>query len=217
MTFGDSYLGSPVENFIDNLRRFPVLLPVSFGADAGDFPHLRLHNGTIWRWNRLLVGSDANGMPHLRIEHRVMPAGPTIVDMMANVALYLGAVRFLAGLSRAPELELSFAAARENFYRAARFGMEAEVDWMGGGRISLRELLREELIPMAREGLKLLGIDIVESERYLGILRGRVESGQNGAFWQKSFAARHGRDFFRLTAAYLERQRSGMPVHEWEI
>ena len=218
VTFGEGYLEqSPLESFADNLRRFPVLLPVAFTSEREQFCHLRLHNGTIWRWNRLLVGRDAAGEAHLRIEHRVMPAGPSIVDMIANAALYLGAARFLAGLRLAPEAGLPFAEAKANFYRAAREGLAAEVVWREGRCVGLRELLREELIPMAREGLRLLGLDAEEGEAYLSVIRNRVDSGQNGATWQKAYVARHGRDFFRLTAAYLEHQRSGLPVHEWEV
>jgi len=217
VTFGEGYLErSPWESFVENLRRFPVLLPVAFASELEQFCHLRLHNGTIWRWNRLLVGLEAGGA-HLRIEQRVMPAGPSLVDMIANAALYIGAVRFLAGLRRAPEADLPFAQAKANFYRAAREGLAAEVVWLDGRPVRLGQLLRDELLPMAREGLKLLGLDEEESEAYLSIVRNRVESGQTGAAWQKAFVARHGRDFFKLTAAYLEHQRSGLPVHEWEV
>jgi len=218
VTFGEDYLvQSPLESFADNLQRFPVLLPVAFDSQPEAFCHLRLHNGTVWRWNRLLVGTDTAGGPHLRIEQRVMPAGPTIVDMIANAALYLGAARFLAGLAHAPEADLPFAQAKANFYQAARKGLSAELVWLNGRSIGLRELLREELLPMAREGLTLLGLDEAESESYLSVIRNRVDSGQNGAAWQKAFVAKYGRDFFQLTAAYLEHQRSGVPVHEWAV
>ncbi len=218
VTFGGAYLQeSPLEIFADNLRRFPVLLPIEFASEDAQFCHLRLHNGTIWRWNRLLVGADAAGTPHLRIEHRVMPAGPSLADMIANAALYMGAACFLAGQSVPPEAGLPFAAAKDNFYRAARDGLAAEISWLDGRPASLRELLREELIPMARQGLKQLGIDDGESQHYLSIIRNRVDSGQNGAAWQKAFVAKHGRDFFLLTEAYLEHQRGGKPVHEWDV
>lgn len=218
VTFGEAYLEqSPWESFADNLRRFPVLLPVAFDAEEEAFCHLRLHNGTIWRWNRLLVGGDAAGKAHLRIEQRVMPAGPSLADMIANAALYLGAARFLAGLRQAPEADLPFAQAKANFYRAAREGLAADVVWLDGRPAKLRDLLLDELLPMAREGLRLLGVDAEEASAYLSIIRNRVASGQNGAAWQKAFVARHGRDFFKLTAAYLEHQRSGLPVHEWDI
>lgn len=218
VTFGAAYIDqSPWEIFADNVQRFPVLLPVAFAAEDEQLCHLRLHNGTIWRWNRLLVGQDGQGVPHLRIEHRVMPAGPSLVDMIANAALYFGAARYLADLARPPELGLPFAEACANFYSAARQGLSAQVTWLDGKPVNLRTLLREELVPMAREGLGRLGIAEAERTRYLSIIQDRVDSGQNGAAWQQAFVAKHGRDFFRLTEAYLLRQRGGRPVHEWDV
>jgi gamma-glutamyl:cysteine ligase YbdK (ATP-grasp superfamily) len=156
-------------------------------------------------------------MPHLRVEHRVMPAGPSIVDMISNAAVYLGASRFLAGLRRPPEADLPFAQARENFYQAARHGMDARIVWLDGRDVDVRTLLLDEILHMAREGLLLLGADEDDIERYLAIAQTRVRSGQNGAAWQRAHVDRYGRDFFRLTADYLEHQRSAMPVHEWPV
>lgn len=115
-TFGSGYLQhSPMEIFSQNERIYPVLLPSRFDEDAQHFLHLRLQNGTIWRWNRLLVGFDEKKTPHLRIEHRVMPAGPSIVDMLANAAVYLGAVRFLACLRQPPEQDCPSSSAERIF------------------------------------------------------------------------------------------------------
>lgn len=146
-----------------------------------------------------------------------MPAGPTILDMMTNAAVYAGAARVLAGLRRAPERDLAFEDARNNFYRAAADGLDARVVWLDGRRVELAALLRDELLPMADAGLRLLGIDDADRERYLDVAHARVRSRQTGAAWQRSWCARHGRDWLRLSAAYLEHQRSGAPVHEWSI
>jgi hypothetical protein len=217
VTFGSGYLQrSASECFRENLERFPVLLPILFEDGAAALRHLRLHNGTIWRWNRLLIGFDGAAVPHLRVEHRVMPAGPSIVDMISNAAVYLGASRFLAGLHRAPEADLPFAQARDNFYLAARQGLDAHLVWLDGREVEVRTLLLDEILPMAREGLLLLGADEDDSERYLSVARMRVRTGQNGAAWQRAHLDKYG-DFFRLTADYLEHQRSAMPVHEWPI
>jgi gamma-glutamyl:cysteine ligase YbdK (ATP-grasp superfamily) len=190
---------------------------MEFADGASRLRHLRLHNGTIWRWNRVLIGFDEAGTPSLRIEHRVLPAGPTISDMIANAAVYVGAARFLASLRDAPEAEIDFATARDNFYRAAREGLDARIRWLGGVEMTARELVAEELVHMARDGLVLLGIDRDDADRYLELIRARVHAGQNGASWQRQFVSKHGEDFFRLTAEYLARQRSGIPVHEWPI
>jgi gamma-glutamyl:cysteine ligase YbdK (ATP-grasp superfamily) len=218
VTFGSGYLtGGPLEYFRENLERYPALLPMELDQGEQRLRHLRLHNGTIWRWNRLLLGFDESGIPHLRIEHRVLPAGPTIADMLAGAAVYFGAARFLAGLRVPPESDLPFETARDNLYRAARDGLGAELDWLGGTRVRARELLAEELIHMAREGLILLGVDRDDAHRYLDLVRARVRSEQNGALWQRARVDKHGGDVFRMTADYLEQQRSAMPVHEWPV
>jgi hypothetical protein len=218
VTFGSGYLeDSPLQCYLENRDRYPVLLPIGYDEPAERFRHLRLHNGTIWRWNRMLLGFDDVAVPHLRVEHRVMPAGPSIVDMMANAAVYLGAARFLAGLRVPPEADLSFEQARENFYRAARDGVQARIVWLDGREVEVRALLLDEVLHMAREGLVLLGMDEDDIDRYLAVAAARVRTGQNGAAWQRAHFDAHGRDFFRLTADYLEHQRSEMPVHEWPL
>lgn len=210
--FANAYAsGDPVRLFEENLLDFPVLLPILSGDAERRFPHLRLHNGTIWRWVRLLAGFEDNGAPHVRLEQRVMPAGPSVVDMFANAAFYYGAVHALA--QRPAQLPLE--SARSNFYAAARHGLGAALDWPGGNRRSVRQVLAE-LLPLARQGLEQLGTASEVIDRYLDVVEQRIASGRNGASWQLAHHARHG-DLFRLTADYLERQRSGMPVHEWTV
>jgi len=217
VTFGERYVeDGPLEPFADNLARFVPLLPMQLEEGTSRLAHLRLHNGTIWRWNRLLVGFDGDA-PHLRIEQRCMPAGPTVRDMVANAALYVGASRILAQRPDAPERALPFALARENFYRCAREGLDAPVRWLDGRTRGVADLLEEELLPMAREGLDALGIDRGDIDLYLDVLQGRVRSRQNGAAWQRLHARTHAGDMHRLAADYLEHQRSGMPVHEWTV
>ena len=213
VTFGSSYAGPDItEIFQENLQHYPVLLPLA-GDEENTMPCLRLHNGTIWRWNRPLVGFDEDGTPHLRIEQRVMPAGPTIIDMVANAAFYYGAVNWLADSCVNPELP--FELARRNFYAAARGGMEAEFQWNGGETLSARDLLAV-LAPLAREGLRAQGVPDSLIDRYMDVVDQRIARGQNGAAWQLAHYRRHG-DVFALTADYLEHQRSGMPVDEWPI
>jgi hypothetical protein len=217
VTLGSGYLADPVALFRENVADYSVLLPTLLEDGTQRLRHLRLHNGTIWRWNRLLIGFDDAQQPSLRVEHRVMPAGPTVADMIANAAVYVGAARFLAGLQAPPEADLPFEQARENFYRASREGLAAELTWLGGARVGARELLTDEILHMAREGLILLGVDRDDAHRYLDLVRTRVRYGQNGAAWQRAYVELHGRDFFRMTAEYLAQQRTGRPVHEWPI
>ena len=216
VTFGSGYVDGGLDTVLaENLENYPPLLPLTFDEPREALRHLRLHNGTIWRWNRPLVGFDDDGTPHLRIEHRVMPAGPSMIDMIANAAFYFGTADMLADRCREAEAILPFAAARDNFYAAAKYGLDAEILWLDGRRQPVREVLAE-LLPLAREGLVRQGVGAGLIDRYLDIIHLRLASGQTGAAWQLAHHQKHG-DLFSLTAEYLEHQRSGMPVHEWPL
>lgn len=218
VTFGTGYAKeSLMECFTENLKRYPVLLPETLNEDPTYFSHLRLHNGTIWRWNRPLVGIDEKGQPHLRIEHRVMPAGPSLIDTIANAALFYGLTYMLSTDEVAPESCLSFEQAKNNFYQAARHGLSARIRWLYGKETNIRNLLMTQLIPLARIGLEKLNIDTNDIEMLIGIIEERVGLNRNGTAWQRAFVRRHGRDMQTLTVAYREYQRTGKPVHEWEL
>jgi gamma-glutamyl:cysteine ligase YbdK (ATP-grasp superfamily) len=214
--FGSGYARRGLaELFVDNRDHYPVLLPLELDEAPESLPHLRLHNGTIWRWVRPLVGSDPDGTPHLRLEHRILPAGPSPADAAANAALFYGLVRVLAEDSHPPENDLEHATARDNFYRAAKHGPEARITWRDGRQWRLARLLTERLLPAAAEGLRDWGCRSAEVEHYLGIISERLRTGQTGAAWQIGFAEASGRDFPALVAAYRRGQDADHPVHEW--
>lgn len=218
VTFGQDWLKqSPLEQFEDNVARFAPLLPLQCNELASQFPHVRLHNGTVWRWNRLLLGENHRGTPHVRLEHRVMPAGPTFIDMLANAALFYGAVHALAQQDEALESRLPFDCVRSDFYSAAQHGMEAEILGLDNQRQPVQQILLNNLLPLARSGLQQQGIDQQDIDTLLDVIRCRVSSGQTGAAWQRRYLAEHPGDFLGLTARYLEHQRQGNPVHEWDI
>jgi gamma-glutamyl:cysteine ligase YbdK (ATP-grasp superfamily) len=218
VTFGSGYVrDSILECFVENEQHYPLLLPMQFQDGLDQMSHVRLHNGTIWRWNRPLIGFDYDGMPHLRIEHRVIPGGPTIVDMIANAAMFFGLMQALMSAEVPPEQQLPFAIARDNFYAAAQHGMDAHVTWLDGQRSTVQHLLREQLLPMARQGLEQLEIDSDDINRYLGIIENRIHSGQTGSVWQRAYVERHGDDMAAMTNAYYAHQEQGAPVHEWNI
>lgn len=218
VTFGDRFeTGSLAACFTQNLARYPVLLPSLRHAAPERLSHLRLHNGTIWRWNRPLVGFDTDGTPHLRIEHRVIPAGPTIIDAFANAALFWGLVRALVDRGEADTPSITFEQARWNFYEAARYGMHCSTNWLDGRLRPLREVLIEDCIPLAAEGLAAVGIEGGHIDHFLGIIGERTASGQNGATWQRRWVARHGFDVRALTENYMQRQNTEIPVHEWDL
>jgi gamma-glutamyl:cysteine ligase YbdK (ATP-grasp superfamily) len=218
VTFGHGYVrNSLFELFRENEEHYPVLLPVALDEAPQSLSHLRLQNGTIWRWNRPLIGFDPDGRPHLRIEHRVVAAGPSVVDSVANAALFFGLVFALVEGEPRFEARLPFEHARDNLYNAARHGLAARLTWLDGKGGTAAELLRQRLLPMARDGLHAAGCDGAEIDRYLGIVEERVRSGCSGADWQLAYAARHGADFPALVRAYRGHQNSGRPVHTWPV
>ena len=218
VSFGIRYVyESVMENFTANLLRYPVLLPLLMDEPVERLAHLRLHNGTIWRWNRPLIGFDQDGAPHLRIEHRVVPAGPSIVDSVANAAFYFGLVIGLLEREERPTERLKFHRSRNNFYAAARHGLAAELAWFDIEQVAVDRLVLERLLPVARAGLGRLQVDADEIEHWLGIIRQRVESRQTGAAWQRAWVARHGHDFHALMQDYLMHQESGKAVHQWPV
>lgn len=218
VSFGTGYARDALYGFfVENRQHYPVLLPVLLDEPPERLAHLSLHNGTIWRWNRPLVGFNADGKPHLRIEHRVMAAGPTVVDIVANAAFYQGVVQGLAAQPTGAEARLPFPVAEHNFYEAARYGLAAEVVWSGGARVVLAELIERELLPLAARGLEHAGVERGEIDRYLQVIEARVRTRRTGAAWQADYVQRHGADFAAMLTAYLERQDSNTPVHSWSI
>jgi gamma-glutamyl:cysteine ligase YbdK (ATP-grasp superfamily) len=218
VSFGEGYVQETMfEWFASNLARYPVLLPEDLGIDPTRFPHLRLHNGTIWPWNRPLIGFNDDGSPHLRLEHRVVSAPPSLLDAIANAAFFFGSIYMLATQPEPPETQLPFSQARSNFYTAARDGLHTRVTWLVGKPVELNSVLLNCLLPLARRGLRKLGVDRADIDLYLSPIEGRLQTGQTGSVWQKSYVAKHGPNMSDLTAAYLARQCQGLPVHEWTV
>lgn len=216
--FGSGYAGEDLLScFSENENCFPALLPIEVDKYPSSLGHLRLHNGTIWRWNRPLVGFSENGDPHMRIEHRVMSAGPSVADTIANAAFYYGTATALAEAGRDPAEDLSFSLARDNFYAAAKFGLGAQLTWLDGQSVAVRDLILDELLPQAERGLQMLGVAPASAKRHLDVIRGRVTSSMNGAAWQKACVEACDLDMASLTLAYLKWQDSGRPVHEWDV
>ncbi|MGI8574201.1 MAG: glutamate--cysteine ligase [Egibacteraceae bacterium] len=232
--FGEKWLAEGLfELFDENVRYYPALLPICDPEDPeqmlseGEVPHLpelTLHNGTIYRWNRP-VYEVAGGKPHMRIENRVLPAGPSVPDSVANAAFYYGLLHGLA--SQQPGLweQMSFSAASENFFEAARHGLDAKLYWPNiGADVPVAELIVRKLLPIAQKGLADWGIDESDVDYYLGIIEERALSKQNGAAWQIAVWNRlldEGRDRTEaakeLVRRYQRRSDAGSPVHTWPI
>jgi hypothetical protein len=218
VTFGSGFVDATLcEVLAENVKNYPVLLPILFDEPDRTLRHLRLHNGTIWRWNRPLVGFERDGTPHLRIEHRTLPAGPTIIDMIANAACYFGLLRHMVDTDFDISSGIAFSDAAANFYEAARHGLDADLIWPKKGQISARALLLGELIPAARQGLAAFRVNPDDCDLYLDIFEARVRNRQTGAAWQRAELGQREGDFRELMSVYCERQRSGNPVHEGDL
>jgi Glutamate-cysteine ligase family 2(GCS2) len=231
--FGERWITSIFDLFEENVRYFPPLLPICDDEDPVEVLHsggvprlgeLRLHNGTVYRWNRP-VYDIMNGRPHLRVENRVLPAGPTVVDMLANAAFYFGLAREMAEADRPIWSQLTFSAAEENFHAAARRGIEATIYWPRLGEVRATELVLDSLLPKAYAGLDRFGVHPGQRDRLLGIIEQRCRTGRNGAVWQveSAWAAERRRGLDRPAALhdmaqrYSELQRTNEPVHTWPV
>jgi Glutamate-cysteine ligase family 2(GCS2) len=231
--FGERWINSIFDLFEENVRYFPALLPVCEEEDPvetldrGDtpsLPELRLHNGTVYRWNRPIY-DVVRDRPHLRVENRILPAGPSVVDIAANAAFYYGLIRTLVEEERPLWSRMSFSAAEDNFHIGARDGIDARLYWPGVGEVPAAELVLRRLLPAAHEGLERAGIDPADRDRLLGVVERRCVSMQNGAAWQAAAFHRLYEDqkldrldaLRRMTVVYREHMHANEPVHEWPL
>ena len=232
VSFGDHWIDESVmEIFREDVARFRVVLATDADEDPegvlarGDVPQLsalRLHNGTVYRWNRACYGV-ADNVAHLRIENRVLPAGPTVLDEMANAAFFFGLMSALADEYGDIRKVMDFDDAKDNFHAAARMGLRAQFAWLGGKEYTAQDLILEHLLPLARQGLEHHKIEQRDVDRYLGVLEDRVRSGQTGSQWMlDSLQAMKGQGtadqrLRTLTHIARERQKVGDPVHTWKL
>ncbi|MGN9786665.1 glutamate--cysteine ligase [Nonomuraea sp. ZG12] len=227
--FGERWITSVFDLFEENVRYFPALLPLCEEEDpraelergrTPELPELTLHNGTIYRWNRP-VYAVVDGSPHLRVENRVLPAGPSVLDVAANAAFYYGLMSVLPHAERPIWSQMSFAAAEENLATAARHGLDARLYWPGLGEVPAAELILRRLLPMAHEGLARWGVDGAVADRLLGVIEGRCLTGRTGATWQVDKVRALGGDRHEalraMTLEYIERMHTNEPVHTWAV
>jgi CBS domain-containing protein len=232
VSFGDRWLQhSVIELFHDQITRFrPIMItqpdenPFQVLARGGtpSLSALRMHNGTVWRWNRACYGVH-NGVPHLRIENRALPSGPTIVDEVANAAFFTGLMLALPQTYGELARRMAFDDAKLNFFRAARHGLDAQFQWIDGQSHNAAVLILDQLLPLARQGLRSAGVAGEDIDKYLGIIEERARTGQTGSRWMmKSHAAlrnsvANDAAQRRLTSEILSNQKQGQPVHRWPV
>jgi enediyne biosynthesis protein E4 len=233
VSFGNGWLNrSIMEIYKEDIARFRVLLAGDVEENSleeiekGNVPSLRalqVHNSTVYRWNRPCYGISPNGKPHLRIENRVLPAGPTVIDEVANAAFWLGAMVGMADQVKDIRELMSFDDARDNFTKASKFGVDSNFTWFKDRKVTATELVAKELLPIARAGLEKKGVRKSDIDRYLGIIEERARLHTNGARWQlRGFTALKNlvsRDeaVTGVTSATLKNQRLEKPIHTWEM
>ncbi len=231
--FGNSWLeNSIVDMYKEDIVRFRVMLMSEFEQDVmkmldeGITPKLKalmIHNSTVYRWNRPCYGISANGKPHLRIENRVFPAGPSVVDEVANAAFWFGLMNAFG--DHYPDITkvMEFDHAKDNFVSAARDGLNTDFKWVKGTKVDVQELIKKELLPIAREGLEKNGLDAADINKYLEIIEERNETGKTGTKWvldsHISLMKQTSREEFlvAITSCMIKNQRAGIPVHQWEL
>jgi CBS domain-containing protein len=230
VNFGDRWLEhSIVELFHDQITRFrPIMITqpdenpfaVLARGETPSLSALRMHNGTVWRWNRACYGVT-DGKAHLRIENRALPSGPTIVDEIANAAFFTGLMSALPHEYGEIAKRMAFDDAKMNFFRAARHGLDAQFHWIDGHSHSASSLILDHLLPLARHGLRAANVASEDVEKYLGVIEERAQNCQTGAGWiMKSLAAMDNsvsKDTRqrKLTSAMLVNQKQGQPVSRW--
>ena len=232
VNFGDGWVrDSVLEIFREDIARFRVVLATDIDEDpeavldrdgVPAMTSLRLHNGTVYRWNRACYGIS-DGKPHLRIEARAFPAGPSITDEIANGAFFFGLMAAVSHEFDDVSKVMSFDDAKGNFVAAARLGLQANLTWFHGREYAAQQLIQDVLLPMARSGLENAKLDAADIDRYLGIIAERCKRGRTGSRWAlDSLAAmgEKGTKDQRMTAlvrATMARQEAGAPVHTWEL
>lgn len=230
--FGTDWLrDSILDIYKEDISRFRVLLSSDVEEDVEELlkngvpPELmalKVHNGTVYRWNRPCYGVGG-GKPHLRIENRVLPSGPTVIDEMANTAFWLGLLNGFEDEYPDITKELEFDDARMNFFAASKMGLDTKFEWTKGKKVTAKDLIIEELLPIAKAGLEKATIDKSDIDTYLGVIEDRVESAQTGAYWVVKSYANLMKDNNRehsvsaITNSMLRNQKKGEPVHKWGL
>lgn len=232
VSFGNAWVkDSMLEVFREDVARFRIIMTQELEEDSlemlsrGGIPALRawrLHNGTIWRWNRACYGRLGD-KPGLRIEARFLPAGPTVIDEMANTAFFLGLMIALPDEYDDVAKRMPFDDAKNNFFTAARYGLKSHMMWLDGENWQTQKLILEQLLPRARRGLSKVGVAAADVDRYLGVLEERVKAEATGSQWAlDSLAnmdpvAKSNVRMRTLTAAMKKNQEEDKPIHEWEL
>ena len=233
VTFGNQWLqNSILDLYKEDIVRFRIMLMTQREGDVmkllndGITPKLRaltIHNSTVYRWNRPCYGISSNGKPHFRIENRVLPAGPSVIDEVANAAFWLGLMNAFGNHYANVDQLMDFDEAKSNFMATSFNGINSEITWLNGKKLGVSKLIKDELLPIAREGLANNHVNKDDIDKYMSVIEERNEARQNGTVWllnsfSKLSKERRTREevMIAITSAMAENQKKGVPVHQWE-
>jgi CBS domain-containing protein/gamma-glutamylcysteine synthetase len=230
VTFGNHWLeNSILDIYKEDISRYRVMLSAEVEEEveqlmkegkAPELMALRVHNSSVYRWNRPCYGVG-NGKPHLRIENRVFPSGPTVVDEVANAAFWLGLLNGFEDEYPDITKEMDFDNARMNFFAASKLGLDTKFVWTKDRKMTAVDLIKDELLPIAKHGLQKANIDSSDIDTYLGVIEERVNTAQTGSYWVvKSYGnlikkGNREQTLSAITNAMIRNQKKGEPVHKW--
>ena len=232
VTFGNQWLeDSILDIYKEDISRYRVMLSAEVEEEVeqmmkeGKAPKLmalNVHNSSVYRWNRPCYGVG-NGKPHLRIENRIFPSGPTVVDEVSNAAFWLGLLNGFEEEHSDITQELDFDDARMNFFAASKLGLDTKFVWTKDRKITAVDLIKDELLPIARNGLQKADINKADIDTYLGVIEDRVDSAQTGSYWVvKSYGnlikkGNREQTLSAITNAMIKNQKKGEPAHKWGL
>jgi len=233
VNFGNNWIrNSAYELFAEAALLYRPLLPICNEEDPlaivrqGGTPklhELRLHQGSIWLWNRPVFDPVDGG--HLRVELRAFPAGPSIVDMLANAALAIGLAKSLQSSIKELLPAIPFTYCTANFYRAAQKGMAAELFWPSTQQsqpeyFTVPSIL-EKLLPRLPESLDAMGFLQEDVAGLLEVINERLATRQTGAQWQLNKLVELRKDMHKREALvemlhqYQTNSDANIPVARW--
>lgn len=233
VSFGTNWVDDSIMDiYREDIARFNVLMGFEIDEDSvqlvkeGKVPSLyglNMHNSTVYRWNRPCYGISNNGKPHLRIENRILPSGPSTIDEIANAALWLGAMKGMSNHYDDIRDHMSYEDVRDNFFKAATLGIDSRFNWKGDSKISACDLILEEIIPIAKEGLSKMKVNEDDISKYMDVIEERAKLHTNGARWTlRAYTAlkkitSSDEALHAVTASMHDNQNKGLPIHQWQL
>jgi len=206
-----------IENWLDLFEQnkmFKIIFADVKNKPASDLHHFNLHNGTIWRWIRPILGKDNDAKHTLRLELRVLPSGPTLIDTQVNIWFFIGLIQGLVR-SKIDLTQIPFETLKDDFYSVAKTGLTTEFHEPNNAqKVSLQEWILNDGLALTKMGLDSLGI--YDVDEYIDTIEQRTANGQNGASWQLEHFKKYN-SIAKLMEDYMKNSEQNIPVHKWSL